>query len=609
VGQVRKTPVIVVTALLLSALGLQGAAETSLLEAVKRGDAGAVRVLLHARADANVSDADGTSALHWAVQRDDLHATEALLQAGASARAVNRYGVTPLALAATNGSAAMIERLLAAGADANATQPGGETALMTAARAGNVAAVRVLLVHGADVHARERARGQTALMWAAAENNAGAVKLLVEAGADVRERSRAGAFSPLLFAVRGGHVTTSLALLDAGAPIEDALPDGTTPLVLAVINAHYELASALLDRGANPNASAQGWTALHQIAWSRRHNAGFNLPGPVPTGRLDSLELVKRMVAHGADVDARMTKEPKDGNRNMLNRIGATPFLMAAKSDDVALMRALLDAGADASLTTKFGTTALMAAAGVGIWAPGENPGTHEEALAAVRLALEAGGGHVNDVDQEGETALHGAVYRGGAIPVIQFLLDRGAALDVVNKRGWTALTAAEGVEYTPAVLKRYPEAAELLRRAAADRAARGAAAPVVAARTQDGAAAAPKTIWDGAFTEGQAARGQDRYRTACAACHAEDLLGANGPPLVGQAFMDRWNGQTALDMVQTIKQSMPQEAPDSLGVPAYVDIVSYLLKSNGSPAGASELPIENAALRLILVTSHAPGK
>ena len=97
--------------------------------------------------------------------------------------------------------------------------------------------------------------------------------------------------------------------------------------------------------------------------------------------------------------------------------------------------------------------------------------------------------------------------------------------------------------------------------------------------------------------------------RRQCAACHAEDLLGASGPALAGQAFLDRWNGSTVLDMVQVIKQSMPQEAPDSLGMPAYVDIVSYLLKANGSPAGATELPVENDALRQILMASRAPGR
>ncbi len=213
-----------------------------------------------------------------------------------------------------------------------------------------------------------------------------------------------------------------------------------------------------------PNAAAQGWTALHQIAWSRRWNMGFNLPGPAQTGHLDSLELARRLVAKGADVDARQTKEPADGNRNKLDRLGATPFVLAAKSCDLPLMKVLLELGADAGITTNAGTTALMAAAGVGIWAPGENPGTHAECLAAMELALEAGGGDINAVDQNGETALHGAIYRGGNVAAIQFLAERGAALDVVNSKGWSPVTVADGVEYTPDVLKRYPEAAALLR-------------------------------------------------------------------------------------------------------------------------------------------------
>ncbi len=119
----------------------------------------------------------------------------------------------------------------------------------------------------------------------------------------------------------------------------------------------------------------------------------------------------------------------------------------------------------------------------------------------------------------------------------------------------------------------------------------------------------AAKSVWDGVFTEAQAARGQELYRTSCATCHAEDLLGANGPAVVGQEFLDRWNGTTVLDMVQTIRQSMPLEAPDSLGVPAYVEIVTFLLKSSGSPAGAAELPTDDAALRQVLVTSHGPRR
>ena len=127
-------------------------------------------------------------------------------------------------------------------------------------------------------------------------------------------------------------------------------------------------------------------------------------------------------------------------------------------------MKTLLEQGADASITTNAGTTALMAAAGVGIWAPGENPGTHEECLTAMQVALEAGGGDVNAIDANGETALHGAIYRGGNVAAIEFLTNLGARLDVVNAKGWSPVFVADGVEYTPDVLKRYPEAAALLR-------------------------------------------------------------------------------------------------------------------------------------------------
>jgi ankyrin repeat protein len=610
---------VVLFVLLLAWLGAGPSADVTLVQAVKTGNVDTVRAMVKAKADANSAEADGTTALHWAVQGGNAEMVDLLIRSGAKVAAANRYGVTPLSLACTAGDAAIVERLLAAGADANGTLADGETALMTAARTGSAETIKALVARGANVKARERRKGQTALMWAAAENNVAAIHALIEAGADVNEKSTGGSFTPYLFAVRAGHIDAARALIDAGVDVNQSLTDGTSALVLAVMNAHYELAGVLLDKGANPNADKQGWTALHQIAWSRRHNAGFNLPGPVATGSLDSLDLVRTLVQKGANVNARMTKEPRDGNRNQLNRIGSTAFLMAAKSCDVPLMRALLENGADASLTTDRGTTALMAAAGVGLWAPGENPGTHEEALAAVKLALEAGGGKVNDIDQDGETALHGAVYRGGAIPVIQFLIDQGATLDVKNKKGWTPVVVADGVEYTPAVLKRYPEAAALLRKTLRERGlpvpppTHSAEQPAASAPERFGAPgeaqAAPavggRTIWDGVFTEDQAGRGQKVYAVSCAPCHKTDLLGDSGTPaLAGADFFSRFNGSSVDDLVKIIRASMPQDAPDSLGTPAYVDLVGYILAANGGSAGAAELPQDSAALKQIRITN-----
>ena len=286
----------------------------------------------------NTIDPDGTTALHRAVQRNDLDAVDKLTRAGADVKAANRYGVTPLQVAATNGNAPMIEKLLAAGADPNTALPEGETALMTAARTGNAAAVKSSGRTRRQGEREGRLEGQTALMWAAAENNVGRRQ-----GADRRRRRHTGPVEGRgvhgisVCGSRRAHRHGSALLLDAGADVNEPMPDGTSPLLLALINAHFELAGFLLDRGADPNADGQGWTALHQVVWSRRPNTGFNLPGPVATGNLDSLDLVRKLVKLGANVNARQKKEPRDGYRNQLNRIGATPFLLAAKSVDLPL--------------------------------------------------------------------------------------------------------------------------------------------------------------------------------------------------------------------------------------------------------------------------------
>ncbi len=458
---VRLTTIVAV--LVLAALDVR-AASGDLIAAVKNRDAKAVQMLLRQHSDPNAAEPDGTTALHWAAQNDDLQTADALIKANANSKSATRYGVTPLHLAATNGNADMLERLLQAGADVNAALPQGETALMAASRAGSVKAVQVLLARGATVDARETWKGQTALMWAAAENHADVIRVLIAGGADPNARSAGGVFTPFLFAVRGGQTAAVRALLEAGVDVNSTLADGTSALTLAVMNAHYELGALLLDRGADPKADRQGWTALHQVAWTRRPNYGYNLPGPVATGTIDALEFVRALVRHGADVNARETKEPRDGNRNMLNRVGATPFLLAAKAVDLPLMKTLLELGADPTIPNADGTTPLMVAAGVGIWAPGESPGSEEEAIAAVQLLLERNAGRVTDVDKHGNTALHGAVLRAGSIPLVKLLVANGARLDVVNDKGWTPLTIADGVEYTPDIFKRYPDTAAVLR-------------------------------------------------------------------------------------------------------------------------------------------------
>ena len=459
----------------LVAVACLGAAprDLPLIEAVRTGSAESVRALLEQglnegpdqrldqRIDVNAAAADGTTALHWAVQGEQAAVVEMLIAAGAEVTAANRYGATPLSLATLTGNAGVVAQLLEAGADANEATVGGRTALMTAARTGDVAAVRVLLSHGADAHARDHTHGQTALMWAAAEGNAGVVKALVRAGADIRARTERG-FTAFLFAARAGRIAAARALLAAGAGVDESLPNGVTPLLLAITNMNYELAALLLRAGADPQSDAVGWSALHQLSWSRRPAIGFNNPERLHRDDVAALDLARLLLAAGANPNARIRKDLQDVPRQRsTGGTGSTPFFLAARTGDVDLMRVLLEYGADPFLPTANCRTPLMAAAGVGV-SPGADPGTNEEALAAFTLLLDLGG-DILAADARGETPLHGAAERG-ANEIVQLLVDRGADLEAVNERGWTPLTIAEGV-VRGVVFKQQPHTAALLRR------------------------------------------------------------------------------------------------------------------------------------------------
>jgi ankyrin repeat protein len=410
---------------------------------------------------AQKTSVDGTTPLHWAAYRDDVVKAEVLVRAGANVSVANRYGITPLSLACTNGSSAMIKLLLKAGADPNSTIPGGETALMTAARTGKVDAVRALLSAGADVEGREAKRGQTALMWAAAEGNTQVVEELLKAGADFRTPLGTG-FTPFLFAVREGRAGVVRALLKAGADVNETIHTshgsgprpasgagvpraGNSALHLAVVNGHFELAAMLLDAGANPNAAEVGYTPLHILTIVRKPGGGDNDPAPRGSGTMTSLELVKKFAEHGANLNARMTRRANLGLTG-LNTLGATPFLMAARSGDAELMRTLAALGADPLIPNADNATPLIVAAGLGTRSPGEDAGTEVEVLEAVRAALELGN-DINAVDKNGETAMHGAAYKN--LPaVVELLAEKGAKVGVWNQKnshGWTPLIIAEG--------------------------------------------------------------------------------------------------------------------------------------------------------------------
>ena len=456
--------------LVLASAAPAGAADSPLADAVRAADVAAVGALLRDGADVNAAEPDGMTPLHWAAQLDNLDAADLLIRAGAQVSAATRYGFTPLLLACTNGSTAFVERLLGA---------------------------------GADVNAREEQKGQTALMWAAAENHVPVVSALIDAGAAVDARSKGG-FTPLRFAVRRGHLKVVRLLLAAGAnPNTRVMPEDPAPstvpnsaLALAILNARDDVALLLLERGADANAPDSRGSLLHLLAWVRRPGAYIQVSYVMPPPNdAESLEVAASLLAHGADPNARIAWEETPYNtagtvrqppdlligRNYLSLVGATPFCLAAKHSDVALMRLLAANGADPLTPTAQQITPLMAAAGLGFW-DGESPGPttgvpESDTLETVRFCVELGSDvnavtdfgdapfvgdgvsllqrlplhitkdptqSIGDMRWDGSAALHGASYRG-LEAVVRFLVSRGGRMDVKNRLGWTPLTVAGG--------------------------------------------------------------------------------------------------------------------------------------------------------------------
>ena len=437
---------------ILISVTVSAAVPVSLIEAVKAGDAQAVRAILKQRADVNASEADGMTALHWAVRANDMDTIQLLLRSGANAKAANRYGVTPLSLAATNGNAAMIEALIKSGADPNAALPEGETVLMTAARTGKPDAVKALVARGANVNAREKWQEETALMFAAAENNAAAVKVLVEAGADMNVHSKVwnfpeykyetngmavfqlprGGWTALMYAARQNAMDAAAMLADLKADLNATDPDGTTALQLAILNVHYDLAALLLKKGADPNvADNSGMTALYAAADMRSPAGMMTRPNPKLTDEIDAAEMIKILLEHGANPNARLKKPIIGRHNNLVGDTslgeGTTPLMRAAKTNDLAVMRLLLDSGADPTLTVKDRTTTAMMAS----------------SLEAVKLLVEHGV-DVNAFNTNGQTILHNAAARG-ANTIIQYVAEKGARLDKKDKQGRMPLDIASG--------------------------------------------------------------------------------------------------------------------------------------------------------------------
>src|SRR5207247_59522 len=270
--------------------------------------------------------------------------------------------------------------------------------------------VKLLVDRGAVVDAKDQAFQQTALMVAVRENHPAVVQYFVGKGADVNARTRTGqtppwilpnsvpgfghgigivrgglpdrgsrylipgGMTPLLYAARDGRLESARMLVAAGADVNQVDPNGITPLIMTISNDHMETARFFVEQGSAINAvDWYGRTPLWAAVETRNMDVDNGEPFENGVDREPVLEMIKLLLAHGADPNAQIKEAPPirrqmlrvTGTLEWVDFTGQTPFLTAARAADLDVMRLLLDWGADPYITTFAGTTPLMAAAGI----------------------------------------------------------------------------------------------------------------------------------------------------------------------------------------------------------------------------------------------------
>ena len=422
---------------------------------------------------ADAAEGSDATPLLVAASNGDLALVNRLLKAGANPNVRNKLNTTPLLEAAFHSNTEIIKALMEAGADPNLAGPDGQTPLMLIARGDNVAAAKLLLDKGANPKAKESQREQTALMWAAANDQGPMARLLVERGADVdaktaidlmtplvsaepRAQPRSpGGMTALMFASREGCLECVQAMVEKGAKVDLADPEGVTPLIWAIWNTRFDVAKHLIEHGANVNRwDWWGRTPLYlAVDYVILPHGGR--PDQPSLDQTLPIEIVRLLLDKGADPNPqlKMTAPLRaTGNDRGLDPMlapGTTPLIRAAKAMDVESMKALLEHGADISLTTSRNMTATLAASGMGS-TDADTRGyfttsdVQQRAIAALDLMFQHGGPVNGKAGQFAQVPLHGAAFWGWN-SVVEYLLKKGADINLADSRGYTAVDYAMG--------------------------------------------------------------------------------------------------------------------------------------------------------------------
>jgi S-disulfanyl-L-cysteine oxidoreductase SoxD len=112
----------------------------------------------------------------------------------------------------------------------------------------------------------------------------------------------------------------------------------------------------------------------------------------------------------------------------------------------------------------------------------------------------------------------------------------------------------------------------------------------------------------DGIFTADQAKRGEANFKKQCSSCHGEALDGAGPyPALTGNDFLSKYEGQPVVNLYDMIQKLMPATAPGSLSRPDAADLLAYILSFNKFPAGKTDLPNDEEALKKLVLPKPTP--
>ncbi len=472
----------------------QGDGMTALHWAARNDDVQIARMLVYAGANVGATTRLGDyTPLHLAAKSGSAAVVATLLEAGASATATTSTGrAQPIHFAAAAGSAESVAALLRSGADPDAReQVRQQTPLMFAAALNRVDVIRTLVAAGADVALSAQAIDIAAREVAdRADQRGEASRTMTQQGGYTANEEEPlsyadlvgyhGGLTALLHALREGHTESVKALLGVGADInQPSAGDHTPPMLMAMLNGHFDLALAVLELGADPNlASDAGTTPLYaalNAQWAPKSR--YPQQYAYRQQRATYLDVMRTLLEAGADPDARLTKHLWYMSYNFdLLRVdtkGATPFWRAAYALDVPAMRLLMSYGADPELATEkapqrfrrqqdreldrsglpvvpVGGAAIYpihAASGVGYgqsFAANAHRHVPEGWLPAVRYLVEELGADVNARDVDGYTPVHHAAARGDN-ELILYLVERGASVTAVSRRGQTTADMANG--------------------------------------------------------------------------------------------------------------------------------------------------------------------